>query len=124
MRYFVITYIQKPTNRRNPKGGYDESVEVTKRLRDRDIRQGSVILDFRDMAVVKCTVSGQIGSRDWDTVHNYYLQHYQHIFERLHLENGRQLMVEDASSTTDNTETAPRDEQDNHKTPHADPTSA
>lgn len=124
MRYLVITYIQKPVNRRNPQGGYDESVEVVKRLRSRDITTGSVILDFRDMTVVKCTVSGQIGSRDWNTVHDYYLQHYRHIFERLHLENGRQLMVEDINSKADNTEMEPRDEQDSHKTPHADPTSA
>ena len=94
MRYFVVTYIQKPRTPRNPDGGYDESAEVTKRVRDRDIRMASVILDFRDMQVVKCTVSGQIGSRDWDTVHNYYLQHYKHIFERLHQENGRQIIVD------------------------------
>ena len=60
----------------------------------------SVILDFRDMQVVKCTVSGQIGSRDWDTVHNYYLQHYQHIFERLHEENGRKIMIDQPATET------------------------
>lgn len=99
MRYFIVTYIQKPVNRRNPKGGYDESAEVTKRLRDRDIRMASVILDFRNMHVVKCTVSGQIGSRDWETVHNYYLQHYKNIFQRLHEENGRQIIIDEPAKT-------------------------
>lgn len=123
MRYFVVTYIQKPKNRRNPAGGYDESAEVTKRLRNRDITTGSVILDFKDMQVVKCTVSGQIGSRDWETVHNYYLQHYRHIFERLHAENGRQILIQDASSADVDTATEPQPEQDSHKTPHVDPMS-
>jgi predicted dehydrogenase len=100
MRYFTVTYIQKPKNRRSPDGGYDESAEVTRRLRDKDISMASVILDFRDMQVVKCTVSGQIGSRDWDTVHNYYLQHYQHIFERLHEENGRKIMIDQPATDT------------------------
>ena len=105
MRYFVITYIKKPVNRHNPTGGYDESAEVIRNLRKRDIQTASVILDFKEMRVVQCTVSGQIGSRDWETVHNYYLQHYRNVFERLHQENGRTIIVDSPATA----ETEPAD---------------
>ena len=123
MRYFVITYIKKPTNRKNPDGGYDEHAEITRRLRNRDITTASVILDFKDMHVVKCSVAGQIGSREWPTVHDYYLKFYSNIFERLHQENGRQILLSDANSTDEDTVTEPALEPDSHKTRHVDPTS-
>jgi hypothetical protein len=117
MRYFVVTYYQKPITRSRPQGGYDENVEVSRRLRTKDIQCASVILDFKEMQVVKCTISGEIGSREWNTVHDYYLQHYKHVFERLHQENGREMIID-----TDKAEEH-LPEPDSHKTPHADPTS-
>lgn len=94
MRYFVVTYVQKPITPRNPEPRFDEVVEVTNRVRQRDISMSSVILDFRDMAVVKCSISGQLGSREWHIVHDYYLEHYRNVFDRLHQENGRKIVEE------------------------------
>ena len=94
MRYFVVTYIQKPRSRHDTKPRFDEVVEVTTRVRNRDISMSSVILDFRDMQVIKCSISGQLGSRDWNTVHDYYLTHYRNVFDQLHQENGRKIIEE------------------------------
>ena len=94
MRYFVVTYIQKPRTRHDTKPQFDEVVEVTTRVRNRDISMSSVILDFRDMQVIKCSISGQLGSRDWNIVHDYYLTHYRNVFDQLHQENGRKIIEE------------------------------
>lgn len=84
MRYCLITYVRRPN------GQWDETVEVTRNLRRSDRQMKSVIMDFKDCKILKAHVPSQaITLRDWDTIHNYYHQHYENIFERLHFENGR-----------------------------------
>ena len=87
MRYFVITYLKKAN------GQIDEATEITKRVRPRDLRCASVILDFADMTVIKATANGVTIPKDWNTIHDYYLQHYEHVFRRLHRENGREITM-------------------------------
>ena len=47
MRYLVLTYYTKPD------GKVDEAMSVTKSLKTRDLQMANVILDFRDLKVVK-----------------------------------------------------------------------
>jgi hypothetical protein len=100
MRYFVITYIQKPN------GQYDEQVEVTKKIRQRDLQCANVILDFKTMRIEKAMANGQSIERDWDRIHDFYLQHYRATFERLHRDNGRTLVIENESNTSVDSATA------------------
>jgi hypothetical protein len=76
-RYFVVDYIRKPD------GKTDEVVQVTKRLRDRDITMSSVILDFKEKSVIKASLQGNSIPRDWPTIYNYYREHYAKIFDGL-----------------------------------------
>jgi hypothetical protein len=76
-RYFVVDYIKKPD------GKTDEVVQVTKRLRNRDISMASVILDFKDQIVVKASLGSNTIPRDWPTIYSYYKEHYTKIFETL-----------------------------------------
>lgn len=80
MRYFLVAYYKKPT------GQMDEVVTVSRHLRDKDLQSCSVILDFRDHKVLKCSVNGQPGSRDFATVRDYYNQHYANVIARLERE--------------------------------------
>jgi len=80
MRYFLVTYYKKPN------GQMDEVVTVAKHVRQKDNASCSVILDFVKKAVLKCSVNGQSGSRDFETVRNYYVQHYPNVIARLEQE--------------------------------------
>jgi len=86
MSYFVVSYYRKPS------GQFDEVVNVCQRLRAKDLDSASVILDFDRHHIVKSNLQGQAAQRDWDTLVNYYRQHYNDVIERL--ENDR-------STTTD-----------------------
>ena len=80
MRYFLVTYFKKPN------GQMDEVVTVAKHVRQKDNATCSVILDFVKKSVLKCSVNGQPGSRDFDTVRNYFVQHYPNVIARLEQE--------------------------------------
>lgn len=61
----------------------DESVTVSKRLRNRDIQMSSVILDFQKHAVLQCSLNGVTAPRDWDRIRGYYYQYYKDVIDRL-----------------------------------------
>jgi len=81
MRYFLINYYRKPT------GQMDEVVSVSRRTRTRDLQTCSVILDFKNRSVVKCSLGDQIGIREFQTVRDYYHIHYKQIIEDLERTN-------------------------------------
>jgi hypothetical protein len=83
MRYFIVTYYTKPN------GQIDEVVTVAKSLKKNDIQTASVILDFKNQLVERCTANGvNIEDKSWDKIAGYYQQHYPHVMERLQKENG------------------------------------
>jgi hypothetical protein len=88
MRYALYTYYKKPN------GQIDEVMTVTKRIKQSDLQISNVILDFKDQVVVKCTIDGIAGVKDWDTVITYYYPHYTSTIERLFQENGHMLTRE------------------------------
>lgn len=99
MRYFVITYIRKPS------GQLDEQNQVTRSLKNRDLQMASVILDFKKLAVVKASFNGVTVPRDFQRIVEYYYQHYKNVLDRLFAENGWEIEVvenkEQSESTTE-----------------------
>ena len=65
---------------------------VCRNIRPNDIQTCNVILDFRKLEVVKCTMNGTNVPRDWDRVVGYYYKHYQSTIERLFNENGYEIV--------------------------------
>ena len=94
MRYLLLTYYTKAD------GQIDEVMAVSRNLKRRDIQTCNVILDFRTLSVVKCSMAGEVVPRDWDRIVSYYHQHYANIIERLLKENGYEI-VKDPEPTTD-----------------------
>jgi hypothetical protein len=78
----IITYMQRAAGR-GQKMQQDEVVEVATRVKPRDLACGSVILDFRDRAVLKSSVGDQIAPRDFQRIRDYYYQHYRDLIDQL-----------------------------------------
>ena len=88
MRYLILTYYQKPN------GQIDESMAVAKSLKARDHQTANVILDFKTLTVLKCSMSGVTVPRDFDRIVEYYMKHYESTITRLFNENGYDVKVE------------------------------
>ena len=82
MRYMIITYMARAQGR-DRKIQQDELVAVSKRLKPRDISEGSVILDFHARQVVKASVGDQTAPRDFQRIRDYYHQHYPEVIDQL-----------------------------------------
>jgi hypothetical protein len=91
MRYLILTYYQKPT------GQIDEVMAVAKSLKARDHQTASVILDFKTLSVLKCSMGGVQVPRDFDRIVEYYHQHYESTISRLFRENGYEIVKSDIS---------------------------
>lgn len=94
MRYLIITYYRKAD------GKIDESTAVAKNLKTRDLQTANVILDFKELKVVRARLADAEAPKDWDRVVAFYHQYYPHIVERLFKENGYEI-VKDSPETTD-----------------------
>lgn len=102
MRYLILTYVKKAN------GQIDEQMEVSRRVRTRDIQMANVILDFKELKVLKCSMGGELIPKDWDRIVSYYHQHYASTIERLFNENGYQIVKpKDPQEQTQPTTTDP-----------------
>ena len=99
MRYLILTYYKKPN------GQTDESMAVSKNLKNRDLQCANVILDFRDLKVVKASMNGNVVPKDFHKIVEYYMQHYENIITRLFNENGYEVNLE----KTDENKTQPQE---------------
>jgi len=88
MRYLLLTYYRKPS------GQIDEAMTLSRSLKQRDLQTANVILDFRDQAVLKCSMDGVVVPKDWDRIVAYYYQHYAATIERLFKENGHEIKIQ------------------------------
>jgi hypothetical protein len=95
MRYLIITYIKRPN------GQMDENTQVATRVKKLDLQMASVILDFKTLSVVKCSLNGATVPRDWDRIVTYYYQHYKAVIERLFKENGYEIQNQEPQPQTD-----------------------
>ena len=102
MRYLTMTYVTRAN------GKIDEVMAVTRNIKRSDLQMCNVILDFKKLSVVKCTMNGTVVPRDWDRVVGYYHQHYASTIERLFNENGYEIVKpEESKAETQPTETDP-----------------
>lgn len=95
MRYLLLTYYTKPD------GKIDEAMAVSTRVRTRDWQMVNVIMDFKELKVLKCSVGEAVAVKDWDTVVSTYYPHYTNIIERLFEENGHAIDVTSAPQVSD-----------------------
>lgn len=86
MRYLILTYYRKAD------GQIDETMAVTRNIKTRDIQTANVILDFKELKVLKCSMGGEQVPKDWDRIVGYYHQHYASTIERLFKENGYEIV--------------------------------
>ena len=82
MRYLLLQYFKKPD------GKYDEAMTVVKNLKPKDIQTANVILDFKELKVITCSIEGEAQPKDWEVIVAYYYQFYPAVIERLFTENG------------------------------------
>ena len=101
MRYFVITYIKKPS------GQLDEQSQVVRNIRTKDIQMASVILDFKKLEVVKANFNGVNVPKDFNRIVEYYYQHYKNTLDRLFSENGYQVEIIENKNEQPETKTDP-----------------
>jgi len=101
MRYLILTYYKKPS------GQIDEVMAVAKNLKTRDHSTANVILDFKTLSVVKCSMGGVQVPRDFDKIVEYYMKHYESTITRLFNENGYDVEYRKKDAPTQPTETTP-----------------
>lgn len=94
MRYFIVSYIQKPNKQ------MDEITTVSKNLKRKDLQTASVILDFKELKVLLSSMNGTTVPKDWDRIVSYYHQHYPNVIERLFRENGYEIQKSDTETST------------------------
>ena len=94
MRYLILTYYQKAN------GQIDEVMAVAKSLKARDHQTASVILDFKTLSVLKCSMGGVQVPRDFNRIVEYYHQHYESTISRLFKENGYEIVKPDQTTDT------------------------
>ena len=87
MRYLLLTYYHKAT------GQIDEAMAVSTRVRTKDWQTANVILDFKDLKVLKCSMNNATVPKDWDRIVSYYYPFYTNIIERLFHENGHPIDI-------------------------------
>jgi hypothetical protein len=85
MRYLILTYYKKAD------GKIDEVMAVAKSLKKRDLQTANVILDFKALDVLKCSMGGVQVPRDFNRIVEYYMQYYKSTIERLFKENGYEI---------------------------------
>jgi hypothetical protein len=92
MRYLILTYVKRPNDQ------IDEQMEVSRRVRTRDVQMANVILDFKELKVVKCSMGGVNVPPEWDRILGYYYQHYQSTIDRLLRENGYEIVKPESTT--------------------------
>jgi hypothetical protein len=91
MRYLTITYYRKPDGR------IDESVSPRRSLRPNDYTMSSVILDFRDLKVIKASLEGHTIPPDFNHIVEYYHEHHGALIRQLFEANGYRIEFEKQS---------------------------
>jgi hypothetical protein len=84
MRYLILTYYTQAN------GKIDEGMTVSNNIRTKDHQTANVILDFKELKVIKASMNNTTIPKDWDRIVGYYYPFYTNIMERLFHENGHE----------------------------------
>ena len=79
---------------------------VSKNLKTRDHQTANVILDFRTLSVLKCSMGGTQVPRDFNRIVEYYMKHYEATITRLFNENGYEIELKKPEESAQPPETA------------------
>lgn len=101
MRYLILTYYRRPS------GQVDEAMAVARNIKRNDLQTANVILDFRDLKVVKASMGGVNVPNDFNRIVEYYMQHYESTITRLFKENGYEVEYKKSEPETQPTESNP-----------------
>ena len=85
MRYLLLTFYRKPG------GQIDEERKVAAVLKQREIQQCNVILDYRDEKVIKCVIEGKMVPTSFEQLSEYYKKIYPEAVEQLELINHKRF---------------------------------
>ena len=85
MRYLLLTFYRKPG------GQIDEERKVSATLKQREIQQCSVILDYRDEKVIKCVIEGKMVPTSFEKLNEYYKKIYPEAVDQLELINHKRF---------------------------------
>jgi hypothetical protein len=99
MRYLILTYYKKAN------GQVDEVMSVAKNIKTRDHQMANVIIDFKELKVLKCSMGGTQVPRDFNRIVEYYMKHYESTITRLFNENGYEVDFKKTESETQPAET-------------------
>jgi len=87
MRYLLLTYFYQAN------GKIDEAMTIATKVKTRDYQMVNVILDFKELKVLKCTMHDTSIPKDWDRIVSYYYKYYTATIERLFQENGHPIDI-------------------------------
>jgi septum formation inhibitor-activating ATPase MinD len=107
MRYLILTYYRQAS------GKTDEVMTVAQKLKSKDLDMAGVILDFKELKVIKASVGGVNAPRDFNKIVGYYMQYYQNIIERLFADNGFQIETNQESNMNNNKTMEDNEKPDN-----------
>ena len=94
MRYLILTYYKKAS------GQIDEVMAVSKNIKTRDLQTANVIIDFKELKVLKCSMGGEQVPKDFNRIVEYYMQHYESTIKRLFNENGYEVDFKKSETET------------------------
>ena len=77
MRYLFITYVRKPN------GQIDEQVAYGKTIKQRDLQNCNIIVDYRNRTIEKCVIEGKRVDTDFERLNEYYREVYPSLIEQL-----------------------------------------
>ncbi len=80
MRYLVISFWRKRA------GQIDEVVALSKRVRNSDMENANVILDFANKKIVKCVIEGKNHDTTFEKMRDYYAKIYPNLIDQLERE--------------------------------------
>ena len=101
MRYLLLTYYNKPD------GTIDESMQVASKIKPKTLATASVILDFRTLSVIKCSVGSQVVPKDFNRILEYYMQYHESTITSLLNQNGYSIELRKTHNQTQPTESNP-----------------
>jgi hypothetical protein len=80
MRYFNLQFARKAG------GQIDEQVTVSKRLKDSDLTNFNVIVDYYEKKIIKCVIEGKIHDTTFELLNAYYKKIYPNLIDQLERE--------------------------------------
>jgi len=80
VRYLVVSFWRKRA------GQIDEVVSLSKRVRNSDMKDANVILDFATNKIVKCVIEGKNHDTTFEKMRDYYEKIYPNLIQQLERE--------------------------------------